>query len=93
MNTQIQETVIIRDRGQLTVPESIRKSRDWMSPQSAVTIIAEKEDEVIIRPHTSSQKKVDWDELWRKINLARSYKGKYKGSLSKFIARDREARR
>lgn len=77
---------IIRDRGQLTIPDSIRKVINWASPMSAVTISVIKPNEIVIRPH---QVQVDWDKIWESIRKARSIKGKGKGSLSRFIAEDR----
>ena len=90
---QLEETVIIRDRGQVTIPESIRRSRKWAAPKSVVTVSTDKPNEIVIRPGISTTKVVDWNKLWKNIELSRSYKGKYHGSLSKFIAKDRETRR
>ncbi|OGE06370.1 hypothetical protein A3I53_00720 [Candidatus Curtissbacteria bacterium RIFCSPLOWO2_02_FULL_40_13b] len=84
------KTVIIRNRGQLTIPDSIRKTVDWISPMSAVIISIAKFDEIIIRPH-KYQKIADWDNLWKQIKKVRAFKGK--GNLSSFIVEDREARR
>jgi len=86
MMTQV--TAIIRQRGQLTIPDFIRETLNWISPGSVVSIVQTANNELVIKPH-AEEKKVDWDKLWRNIQLARSYKGKYKGSLSKFIAEDR----
>lgn len=81
---------IIRDRGQLTIPDSIRKIVRWASPMSAVTISVVKPDEIVIRPH-QHQKEVDWDKLWALIGKSRAMKGKGRsGSLSEFIIKDRE---
>lgn len=77
---------IIRDRGQLTIPDSIRALRQWASPNSAVTISSDLPDEIVIRPH---KKQYDWDKIWEGVRKARAIKGKGKGSLSKFIAEDR----
>lgn len=77
---------IIRDRGQLTIPNSIRKNVAWATSMSAITISVVKADEIIIKPH---QKQVDWDRIWEGIRKARAIKGKGRGSLSKFIAKDR----
>ena len=85
---RIQTTSIIRDRGQLTIPETIRKTVGWVSPLSAVSISIVHPDEIVIRPHRS-QKEVDWDRIWKSIKKSRSLKGKGRGSLSKFIAEDR----
>ena len=84
---------IIRDRGQLTIPDSIRRVADWASPMSVVTISLNTLDEIIISPHQHIQKKVDWDVLWKHIKRVRSFKGSGRGNLSNFIAKDREARR
>lgn len=72
---KLQTTSIIRDRGQLTIPETIRRITEWTSPQSVVTLSVEEPDKITIQPH-SSQKKVDWDMLWYGIRLCRSFKGK-----------------
>lgn len=77
---------IIRDRGQLTIPDSIRALRKWTSPNSVVTITSNTPNEIIIRPH---KKEYDWDKIWEGIRKARAIKGKGRGSLSKFIAEDR----
>ncbi len=83
---------IIRDRGQLTIPDSIRKSLDWVTPMSAITLSVTGPDEIIIRPH-QNQKQINWDNLWRQIKHVRSFKGNGRGNLSTFIAKDRETRR
>jgi len=76
---------IIRDRGQLTIPDSIRKLVDWVNPMSAVTISVLKPDEIVIRPH---QVTYNWDKIWEGIKKSRAIKGKA-GNLSTFIAEDR----
>ena len=76
---------IIRNRGQLTIPDSIRALREWATANSVVTITSEQPDEIVIRPH---KKEYDWDKMWQLINKSRSFKGK-RGNLSKFIAEDR----
>lgn len=83
---------IIRDRGQLTIPDSIRKVASWTAPLSAVSISVVNPDEIIIRPH-QPQKSVDWDKLWKQIKRVRAFKGKGSGNLSAFIVKDRESRR
>ena len=88
----LQATGIIRNRGQLTIPETIRKSVGWANPLSAVSISIVHSDEIVIRPH-QLQKEVDWDKLWKQIRRVRAFKGKGRGSLSAFIAKDRETRR
>ena len=81
---------IIRDRGQLTIPDSIRKVIGWVSPMSAVTISVVKPDEIVIKPHVSKQKEVDWNKLWKQLKRVRAFKGKGHGNLSAFVVKDRE---
>lgn len=83
---------IVRDRGQLTIPDSIRKLVNWVTPSSAVSISVVKPDEIIIKPH-QYQKEVDWEKLWKQIKRVRAFKGKGRGNLSAFIIEDRETRR
>ena len=78
---------IIRDRGQLTIPDNIRKIVSLANPMSAVTISVEKPDEIVIRPH---QVQFDWNKIWDRIKKSRSIKGK-KGNLSEFISEDRHS--
>ncbi|MBI2010352.1 MAG: AbrB/MazE/SpoVT family DNA-binding domain-containing protein [Candidatus Chisholmbacteria bacterium] len=93
MNYQLQTTSIVRQRGQLTIPDSIRGKVNWVAPGSVVTLAQTKADEIIIRPHTSSQTKINWEKLWLDIERVRSYKGKGGGNLAAFIAKDRESRK
>jgi bifunctional DNA-binding transcriptional regulator/antitoxin component of YhaV-PrlF toxin-antitoxin module len=79
---------IIRDRGQLTIPDSIRKVITWMNPMSAVTISVNKPDEIIITPHKQI---IDYDVIWEKIKKSRAIVGKGKGSAAQFIQEDRNA--
>lgn len=82
----LQTTSIIRNRGQLTIPETIRRAIDWANPLSPVSISIVHPDEIVIRP----KKEVDWDRIWEGIKKSRALKGKGEsGSLSKFIAEDR----
>jgi len=83
---------IIRERGQLTIPESIRRIVSWAAPLSAVSVSVVNPDEIVIRPH-QHQKKTDWDKLWKQIKKVRSFEGKGHGNLSAFIVEDRESRR
>ncbi len=87
----LQTIAIVRGRGQLTIPDSIRGKTDWIGPGSVVTVSRVKTDEIVIRPHVVGKNKTDWTKLWRDIKLVRSYQGTYRGSLSEFIATDRES--
>lgn len=84
---------IVRDRGQLTIPDSIRRVVSWITPMSAVSISVIKHDEIVIKPHQPQKREVDWDKLWAQIKRVRSFKGKGRGNLSAFIIKDRETRR
>lgn len=88
--TQLVST--IRQRGQLTIPDRVRESRRWASDGSPVIIDYSDPEKIILQPY-SKKKEIDWDEFWQDIKRIRSYKGEYKGSLSKFIAWDRQTRR
>jgi bifunctional DNA-binding transcriptional regulator/antitoxin component of YhaV-PrlF toxin-antitoxin module len=81
-------TAIIRDRGQLTIPEKIRKALKWSHTNSVVSLTATSNDELIIKPY-KNEEKTDWERIWLDIDLSRSYKSK-KGNLAKFIVNDRE---
>ncbi|OGK31087.1 hypothetical protein A3F29_03745 [Candidatus Roizmanbacteria bacterium RIFCSPHIGHO2_12_FULL_33_9] len=80
----IQGTAIIRNRGQLTIPEKVREALDWAKPSAVVSITTSK-DEIIIKPYAE---KVDWDQIEKDIRKLRAYKG-VQGSMSEFIAEDR----
>lgn len=84
----IQAVGIIRNRGQLTIPDKIRETFDWLTPSSVVTITSQKPDEIIIKPY---QAKVDWDRIWEGIKKSRAIKGKGRGSAAEFIEKDRRS--
>ena len=91
MNTQT--TGIIRDRGQLTIPENIRNDVSWAGVGSVVTISKNDHNEIVIRPYSAVSDKVDWDKLWEDIKRVRSYKGKNETrSAAKMINEDRKSR-
>lgn len=77
---------IIRNRGQLTIPDSVRRVVNWVTPMSAVTISVIKPDEIVIKPH---KRKYDSDKIWELVRKSRAIKGRGKGSASEFIKKDR----
>lgn len=79
---------IIRERGQLTIPDNIRKAINWVTPMSAVSISVVKPDQIIIKPH---QARVDWDKMWDLIGRSRAIKGKGRNSAVEFLQRDRSS--
>lgn len=85
----LQGTAIIRDRGQLTIPEKMREVLKWSSTNSVVSLYTTEKGELLIKPFVAN-KEPDWDTIWANIERSRSYKGK-NGNLSKFISLDRES--
>lgn len=80
---------IIRDRGQLTIPDSIRKIAQWISPMSAVSVSIVKPDEIVIKPHVAS---IDKNQIWENIRKARAIKGKGSAiSAAEFLIKDRQS--
>lgn len=77
---------IIRERGQLTIPDSIRRLVNWVNPSSAVSISVIKPDEIVIKPH---QPQVNWEEIWENIRKSRAVSGKGNVSASEFLKQDR----
>ena len=79
---------IIRQRGQLTIPGSIRKSVGWASPLSVVSISVINNDEIVIRPHKPN---INEKEIFKKINKSRNIIGNGNKSALDFIIVDRNS--
>ncbi|MBI3290355.1 hypothetical protein HYZ78_03075 [Candidatus Microgenomates bacterium] len=79
---------IIRERGQLTIPDSIRKTLNWTTPSSVVYISIEKPDEITIRPH---KREYDWDKIWEGVRQSRAIKGKNAISTVEVLQKDRHS--
>lgn len=79
---------IIRNRGQLTIPDSIRRLLTWITPLSAVSISVIKPDEIVIKPH---QKQVNWNQIWENIRKSRAISGTGKISTAQFLEQDRKS--
>jgi bifunctional DNA-binding transcriptional regulator/antitoxin component of YhaV-PrlF toxin-antitoxin module len=78
---------IIRSRGQLTIPDNIRKAVTWANPMSAVSISVVKPNEIIIRPEQSY---INWEEIWDGIKSTRAIRGSGKStSAAEFLQEDR----
>lgn len=84
----IQKTVTIRQRGQITIPDEIRKKISWARTNLVVNFKLTGKNEITIQPYRAV-KQVDWDGLFKKLKKIRSFKGK-RGNLSEFIIADRE---
>ena len=81
-------TVIIRDRYQLTIPESIRENLPWLTPGAAMHLSLV-ENKLIIKPY--QEKMINWKKIWKVLELV-AKKGK-KVSLTDFVIADRSSRR
>ncbi len=79
---------IIRDRGQLTIPDSIRRLVSWTSPMSAISISVANPNEIIIKPHRQDY---DEDKIWELLRKSRAIKGTGRGSAAEFIEKDRQS--
>jgi bifunctional DNA-binding transcriptional regulator/antitoxin component of YhaV-PrlF toxin-antitoxin module len=80
---------IVRNRGQLTIPDAIRKFVPWVNAMSAVTISVVEPDSIVIKPHVSVY---EWKAIWAGIKKARAVRGKKKGiSAVKFLEKDRRS--
>ncbi|MES2970816.1 MAG: hypothetical protein V4702_00665 [Patescibacteria group bacterium] len=77
---------IIRNRGQLTIPDQVRKQLSWVAPFSAVSISVVNPDEIVIRPH---QLPTDWVQIKRNIQKSRAISGKGSKSAAEFLEQDR----
>ena len=77
---------IIRERGQLTIPDSIRKIVHWITPMSAVSISVVTPDEIILRPHSQT---LDKEKIWENIRKSRAIKGRNAVSALEIIENDR----
>lgn len=81
--------VVVRQRGQVTIPDDVRNMVAWLSEGSAVGLEMVEKEMLILRPQAIvTTKGFDWDKILNKINLSRSFKGK-NGDLSSFIIEDR----
>lgn len=76
---------IIRNRYQLTIPASLRKFINWLTPQKVIKVKLVSGEKVLIEPY--SEKSVDWDEIWK--SFAAASKIARKTSLSNFVIQDR----
>jgi len=85
----MEQTLIIRQKGQITLPKKIRNKLIWTEKNSVINIILKNEDELILTPfssETGSNKK--WKNIWNILNSIRKI-GK-KVNLSDFIINDRQ---
>ncbi len=79
---------IIRDRGQLTIPEPVRKIAGWANSSSVVAISIENPQEIVLSPH-QALRKVDLENLHQMIKKSRAIKGKGDMSAHAFLLKER----
>ena len=81
---------IIRGRGQLTIPDSIRKIAGWANASSVVSISIENPQEIIVSPHQVLNQ-IQLETLFTTIKKSRAIKGKGDMSAQAFLSKEREA--
>lgn len=82
---------VVRQRGQITIPDAIRRAAGWVEIDAAVTVYLAEDGSIQIKPYTKGEKPNN-DTMWAAIHKARSIKGKG-GNLAAFIVKDRQQRR
>lgn len=85
----MKSTSIIRERGQLTIPDTIRDSLTWLYPLSAVDITICDENTVMVSPH-AYKKQLTWSECIQKIELAQTFPSDSKVTSDAIISADRQ---
>lgn len=88
MNNDISLTSVVRQRGQLTIPNKVRKGISWLSDGAVVNLVVTMDKEVKILPYSKITKSIDWGKIWGGIKIARNLTGA-RGNLSEFISKDR----
>lgn len=86
----LRETTIIRQRGQLTIPDSFRDRLSWLRPKNVIFLESHADNRITLAPYRSDEE-VDWAGLKRKLSRVQAFRGRG-GNLSDFIRRDREQR-
>jgi len=82
-------TAVIRQRGQITIPDKLREELSWLQVGEVVGLVIE-DDEVRVKPKArTGDKAFDYDEFQRRVELARTFEGT-RGDLSRAVMEDRE---
>lgn len=79
---------IIRERGQLTIPEPIREIAGWVSTSSVVSISIENPQEIVVTPHQVLSQ-MGLENLQLLIKKSRAIKGKGDLSAHAFLMKER----
>jgi bifunctional DNA-binding transcriptional regulator/antitoxin component of YhaV-PrlF toxin-antitoxin module len=80
-------SALIRQRGQLTIPATIRDKFDWLQDSMAVIISVVNQDTLTLKPHVQPTS-FYWPKLYSEVKRVRGFRGQ-RGNLSQFIAKDR----
>ena len=75
--------------GNMLIPASIRREVDWLKSEAKVSVSTNTRNEIVISPQ-KSVKKVNWDNLWKRLRIIQQYKGANEMSLSQIIIEDRQ---
>ncbi len=79
---------ILRDRGQLTIPDSVRKIAGWVSSSSVVSISIENPQEIVVKPYQALNQ-IELEALFSAIKKSRAIKGKGDISAHALLATNR----
>lgn len=79
-------TSIIRDRGQLTIPDTVRDAVSWLHPLAAIDIFIDNDNQVILTPHAQRD---SWEASIKKFELAQTFTNKSTTSSTDIINQDR----
>ena len=82
-----QFSVTVRARGQITVPDNLRKKTFWLREGTPVTLIEGIEEIKITPLRIKEGDGLNWRKLWQQITLVRSFKGK-KGNCYEVLIKD-----
>ncbi|MEK7565684.1 MAG: AbrB/MazE/SpoVT family DNA-binding domain-containing protein [Patescibacteria group bacterium] len=84
-----QTTAVIRQRGQLTIPEEVRKIFGWLGKDKVVTIQTSI-NAVVVKPYSQTNfGSTQWKRAHELVQISHSFVGG-KGNISSQISQDRE---
>lgn len=85
----IKEVGIVRDRGQLTIPNEIRRANKWIAKDTPVTMYAIDSETIVIKPVVKAKTN---KELYQEVLEIRKH-GNKNTNLTDFVIYDRQTRR
>lgn len=98
MNDYTQTISKIRERGQLTIPQSVRSALNWPEDEVMVKVTTIQDGFRVERlpiSHPQNPKKKltkrEWDEIWQAFDKIRK-SGRQDIDLREFVRRDRDSR-